>query len=331
VTTTGQGPAVLFAPTLNHVHEARERIAPHVHRTSVISSSTLDALSGKQLLFKCENFQRGGAFKARGAFNAVLTLPDEEARRGVLTHSSGNHGTALSLAARTRGIRAQVVVPETTSKTKLDNIRRYGGEIVFCKATLADREATAARLQDETGAHLVHSYDNAFIIAGQGTVALEFLEQEPALEVLIAPLGGGGLLAGVALAAKAMNPNIVVLGAEPEIADDAAQSLKSGKLVAYAYPPTVADGLRTSLSELTFSLLRRYVDDIITVSEQDIVAAMRLVWSVLKIVIEPSSAVAVSAALKPSTYLPRKRVGVVLSGGNVDLDEIPWLMHKVKT
>jgi threonine dehydratase len=314
---------------LQQVLEARERIAPHVTRTPVLTSSTLDALAGASLFFKCENFQKAGVFKVRGAFNAVLSLSNEEAAPGVVTSSSGNQAASLSLAARTRGIPAYIAMPRIALRAKVAAVERYGGRIVWVEAagevpTSAEYEATADRIQRETGAAPVHPYNDERTIAGQGTCALELLEQAPDLDIVLAPVGGGGLLSGMALAVKALAPKTAVLGAEPEMAKDAFLSLRAGTLVPQTSPRTIADGLRTSLGSITFPLIQRYVDDIVTVGETSILAAMRTVWEVLKIVIEPSSAVAVAPLLEGT--VPRakgKRVGVILSGGNVDLDSFP--------
>jgi threonine dehydratase len=316
-------------PALRQVLEARERIAPHVTRTPVLTSSTLDALAGASLFFKCENFQKAGVFKARGAFNAVLSLSDHEAACGVVTSSSGNQAASLSLAARTRGIPAYIAMPRIALRAKIAAVERYGGRIVWVEAagevpTSAEYEATADRIQRETGAAPVHPYNDERTIAGQGTCALELLEQAPDLDIVLAPVGGGGLLSGMALAVKSLAPKTAVLGAEPEMANDAFLSLRAGTLVPQTSPRTIADGLRTSLGSITFPLIQRYVDDIVTVGESSILDAMRKVWEVLKIVIEPSSAVAVAPLLEGA--VPRakgKRVGIILSGGNVDLDSFP--------
>jgi threonine dehydratase len=311
-------------PTLEEVRAARSRIERHVHRTPVLTSRSLDVRSGARLFFKCENLQRAGVFKARGAHNAVLALSAAEARGGVLTHSSGNHGAALALAAGARKIPAYIVVPENALQSKIDNIRRYGGLIEFCPPVLSEREAAAARIQSKTGARLIHAYNDPWVIAGQGTAALELLEDHPDLEVIVAPVGGGGLLSGTAIAAKGLRPTIRVLGAEPVGADDAARSLRAGKLIPQTHPQTIADGLRTSLGDLTFPLIQQHVDSIVTVSEAAIVETMQLVWSILKLVIEPSSAVAVAAVFQARASLQGKRVGIILSGGNVDLGKLPW-------
>lgn len=313
-------------PSFEDVKAAEARLRPFVHRTPVLQSNVLDALSKAKLFFKCENFQKCGVFKARGAHNAVLSLANGDVQRGVVTHSSGNHGAALALAARSRGISAHIIMPENSVRPKIDNIQRYGGSVVFCKATLAEREATAATFISQTGANLIHSYDNSFVIAGQGTAAAELLADEPNLDVIIVPVGGGGLIGGTAIAAKGMNPAILVIGAEPEMADDAYRSLQEGKLVPQMNPQTVADGLRTSLSSLTFALIRKYVDEIVLVSEVRIVEAMRLIWSILKIVVEPSAAVPLAAVLSNTAHprLADKRIGIILTGGNVDLQHLPW-------
>jgi threonine dehydratase len=316
----------LRLPSISDVKAAEDRIRSHVHRTPVLQSRTLNLLSNATLFFKCENFQRGGAFKARGAHNAVLALSDEEAQRGVVTHSSGNHGAAIALAAQSRGISAHIVVPENSVQIKIDNILRLGANVVTCKPTLEERKASAVMVSERTGAYPIHSYDNSLVIAGQGTAAAELLADKADLDTIIAPVGGGGLLSGTALAAKGVRPDITIVGAEPEMADDALRSFREGRLINQNNPQTIADGLRVSLSPLTFKLIRNYVDDIVPVSEADIVKAMRIIWSVLKIVVEPSAAVPLAAILGNSSkpIFARKRIGVILSGGNVDLDRLPW-------
>ena len=314
-------------PDIEDVRAAEARIRRYISRTPVLQSGTLDLLTKASLHFKCENFQRSGAFKARGAHNAVFALSMEDAQRGVVTHSSGNHGAALALAARSRGIPAYVVAPENAVPSKIENIRRYGGNVVFCRPTLADRETAAARIVEDTGARLIHSYDNCLVVAGQGTAVVELLEDHD-VDVVVAPVGGGGLLGGTALAAKALRPGIVVIGAEPEMADDAFRSFRQGKLIRQENPQTVADGLRTSLSPLTFALIRKYVDDIVPVSERAIVEALRLIWSVLKIIAEPSSAVPLAAVLThaSSALFAGKRIGIIVTGGNVELQCIASLL-----
>ncbi|HVW22828.1 MAG TPA: pyridoxal-phosphate dependent enzyme [Opitutaceae bacterium] len=315
------GPSVTF----DDVRAAEARIRGLVRRTPVLTSSVLDERAGARLFFKCENFQKAGVFKARGAHNAVFALSEDEAAAGVLTHSSGNHGAALSLAARRRGIPAHIVVPEGASAAKVEAIRRYGGQVTFSPATLPGREAAAARIRGETGARLVHPYDDPLIIAGQGTAALELLAEVPGLEAVVAPVGGGGLLSGTALAAKGLDPRLRVFGAEPAGADDAARSLAAGRFIPQENPRTIADGLRTSLGQLTFPILRERLEGVLTVPEDEIVEAMRLAWQVMKIVIEPSSAVPLAALLGSGSPLRGRRVGVILSGGNVDLDRLPWI------
>jgi threonine dehydratase len=306
------------------VRAARARIAPHVHRTPVMTCRSLDEAAGARLYFKCENFQKVGAFKARGAVNAVFSLGDEEARRGVVTHSSGNHGAALAYAAGRRGIPAWIVMPDNAPAIKQANVRGFGGVIRFCAPTVAAREAACAAVQAETGATLVHPYNDWRVIAGQGTAALELLEEVPDLDIVVAPCGGGGLLSGTAIVAKAMRPGVRVFGAEPAGADDACRSLAAGHIVPQDDPRTIADGLRTSLGEKTFAVLSRLADGIGTASEAAIVRAMRTTWERMKIVIEPSSAVPLACLLEGTIPAGGARVGVVLSGGNVDLDHLPW-------
>jgi len=311
-------------PDYSAVLLAQDRVAPYVHRTPVLTSLVIDDALGAKLAFKCENFQKVGAFKARGAHNAVFSLSDEEAKRGVVTHSSGNHGAALALAARTRGIPCWVVVPENALASKVASIRRYGATVVLCPPTQAGRETTCARIQAETGAHMVHPYNDPAVIAGQGTAALELMDQVEGLEVIITPVGGGGLLSGTSLAAKGRNPAIQVFGAEPAGADDAARSLAAGHLIPQTGPNTLADGLRSSLGDLTFAIIQQNVTAVITVTEPQLLAAMRELWEVLKIVVEPSSAVAYAAVKFSPDRFKGKRVGVVLTGGNVDLDKPIW-------
>ena len=313
-----------WLPDLATIRAAQARIAPHVHRTPVQTSHSLDAATGATLFFKCENLQKVGAFKARGACNAVFSLPDADARRGVVTHSSGNHGAALAFAAQRRGIPAYVVMPDMAPKIKVANVEGFGAQVYFCASTLAAREATCAQVVANTGGTLVHPYDDYDVIAGQGTAALELLAEVGDLDAIIAPVGGGGLLSGTAIAAKGVAPRITVLGAEPAGADDAARSFASGTLHAMPYPQTIADGLRGALSQRTMDALRTHVAAIGTCSEGAIVAAMRLVWERMKIVIEPSSAVPLAAMLEANVPVAGKRVGVILTGGNVDLERLPW-------
>lgn len=319
------------APGLDDVRRAAERIAPHVHRTPVATSKTLDGLTGARLFFKCENLQRGGAFKARGAANAVLSLGAEEAARGVVTHSSGNHGAAVALAAAARGVPAWVVMPRDSSRVKLDAVRGYGAEVVLCEPTAAAREATARRVLAETGAAFVHPFDDPRVIAGQGTAALELVAEVPDLDILLVPVGGGGLASGTCLVAAGAERPIRVVGAEPAAADDAARSLASGCLESNPPGPvaTIADGLKTAICERTFAILSRHLERVVVVGEAEIAAAMRTVWERMKLVVEPSAAVPVAALLSGAALAGWQgerppRVGVVLSGGNVDLDRLPW-------
>jgi threonine dehydratase len=312
-------------PSLDDVRAAAERIGDAVLRTPVLRGrGGLDALAGAELYFKCENLQRCGAFKFRGALNAVRLLGDEAVQRGVATHSSGNHGAALALAARTAGARATIVMPSTAPRVKVDAVRAYGGEIIFCEPTQAARERALADCVAATGAAFVPPYDDWRIITGQGTAALELLSDAPDLDLIMTPVGGGGLTSGTAIAAKGLRPRIRVVGAEPANADDAARSLRAGRVLPSVAPQTIADGLRTSLGERTFAVIRAYVDDIVTVEEEAIVAAMRLLWERLKVVVEPSSAVPLAAILSGRLDVRGLRVGIILSGGNVDLGGLPW-------
>jgi threonine dehydratase len=310
--------------TWSLVQEARERIAGKVDVTPVLTSSTLDAEAGAQLHFKCENFQKTGSFKARGATNAVFALSPQQARRGVATHSSGNHAAALSRAARVRGVPAYIVMPDNSPQAKRAAVARYGGEITYCQATLAARESAARELVAATGATLIHPYDDLAVMAGQGTAVVELLTQVPELEVILCPVGGGGLLSGTAVAAKSLKPSVRVIGVEPAGADDAARSFRAGRILPIVKPDTIADGLRASLGERPFAVIRRLVDDITTVSDELIVRAMRRIWEVMKIVVEPSGAVPYAALLSARTELRDRRIGLILSGGNLDLERLPW-------
>ena len=311
-------------PTLDDIRAAHKRIAPHIHRTPVVTSASLDALAGAHLYFKCENLQRSGSFKMRGASNAVFSLSDTEAARGVVTHSSGNHAAALALAAKERGIRAWIVMPSDAPQVKRRAVEAFGAEVVLCEPTLASREATAAEVLRRTGAVLIHPYDDERIIAGQGTAALELIEEIPDLDFVLAPISGGGLLSGTAIAAKNLRPAIRVIGCEPANADDAARSLAAAKIEHAATTKTIADGLRATLAPRTFEILRRLVDQVALVSEEEIVSAMRLLWERLKLVVEPSGAVAAAPALFRQIGADGKNVGIILSGGNLDLDSLPF-------
>jgi len=307
------------------VRAAGGRIAPHIHRTPVLTSELLDSIAGARLFFKCENFQKTGSFKIRGATNAVLSLSEEASRRGVVTHSSGNHAAALARAARQRGIPAWIVMPSNAPAVKKAAVLAYGGQISECEPTLAARESTAQELLRRTGAQMIHPYDNRNVIAGQGTAAMELLKEVADLDFILAPVSGGGLLSGTAIAAKSNNPKIRVIGCEPKNADDAFRSLASGQLEPAAKAETIADGLRATLCPLTFSILRERVDHIETVSEDEIAGAMRTLWERLKIVVEPSGAVAAAPALLRRLGAAKgARVGIILSGGNVDLSQLPF-------
>ena len=312
-------------PTFDDVQEAVARVEGLVHHTPVLTCSSLDDRVGARIFCKCENFQKAGAFKFRGACNAVMSLSDAEAKRGVATHSSGNHGAALALAARLRGMSARIVMPTNAPASKKAAVAGYGGTIVYCEPTQEAREATLEAVVRETGAAFVHPYNNGKVIAGQGTAALELCAEVPQLDVILAPVGGGGLLSGTALTAAARTPDTQVVGTEPAAADDACRSLAAGKILPANYPNTVADGLRTSLGELTFAILQRHVAQIVTVREEAIIAAMRYVWERMKIIIEPSSAVPIAALLDNRLEVSGKRVGVILTGGNVDLERLPWI------
>ncbi len=311
-------------PDIDQIRDAAARIAPHARVTPVMRSAALDALSGAELHFKCEHLQRGGAFKFRGACNAVWALSDAQAAHGVVTHSSGNHGNALALAAATRGITAHVVVPEGAVRAKVEAIERAGAILHRCAPTQTAREAMCAEVQRATGAELVHPYADFRVMAGQGTVALELLQQVPELEALITPVGGGGLASGVAIAGHAMNPGIALFGAEPLGADDAAQSLARGERVSTIVPGTLCDGLRALIGVSNLDALRRHHVQVITVTDAETVAAMQLVWSELKQVVEVSSATVLAAILKQPERFAGRRVGVVITGGNVDLQALPW-------
>jgi len=313
-------------PSYADVLAAAARIAPHATRTPVLRSRSLDAMAGAELHFKCENFQRMGAFKFRGACNAVWALSPEQAARGVVTHSSGNHGAALALAARDRGIPAHVVVPEGANASKLAAITAFGATLHRCAPTIAAREAMAAQVQSQTGANMVHPYANPFVIAGQGTAALELLAETGLLDMVVTPVGGGGLVSGTALAAHGRDPGIAVFGAEPEGADDAFRSLALGRLVGDQVPDTVCDGLRGSLGAINLALMQAQGVQVQRVSDAETLAAMRLVWERLKIIIEPSCATVLAAVLRYRETYAGRRVGLILSGGNVDLDALPPIL-----
>ena len=313
-------------PTLADILTAAGRIAPYAHRTPVLTCAALDERLGARIFLKCENFQKVGAFKFRGAANAVFSLDAAAATRGVATHSSGNHAQALALAARLRGIPAFIVMPDNAPTVKKAAVAGYGGRITYCEPTLKARETTLERVVQETGAEVVHPYNDDRVIAGQGTAALELLEDVPGLDAVMVPVGGGGLLSGTAIAATSLQPGIRVIAAEPEGADDACRSFRAGRIIPSVAPKTVADGLLTSLGDRTFPVIRERVEDIVTVSEAAIIAAMKFIWERAKLVIEPSSAVPVAALWEKKIDLDGLRVGIILSGGNVDLDRLPWTL-----
>jgi threonine dehydratase len=312
-------------PTIKDIEQASQRIGSFIHRTPVLTCRALDRLSGARLFFKCENFQKAGVFKTRGAANAVFSLGQDEAARGVATHSSGNHAAALALAARSRGIKAYVVMPKNSRRVKLEAVDSYGAEIVLCEPTLEARENTLAGIVKQTGAVFVHPYNDFLVIAGQGTAAMELCEDIPDLEAVLTPVGGGGLLSGTSIAVSALSPGTDVWAAEPEQADDAYRSFYSGKFVPSENPDTIADGLLTSLGDLTFPIIKKHVKGIVTVSEDEIKWAMRTVWERMKVIVEPSTVVPVAALLSGRVQMDGKRIGVILSGGNVDLENLPWI------
>ncbi len=312
-------------PTLEDIRAAALRIAPYAHRTPVLTCRTLNDLCQAELYFKCENFQKVGAFKFRGAVNTVFSLSDTEAAVGVATHSSGNHAQALALAARLRGVPATIVMPDNAPRVKREAVAGYGAQIVTCHPTLRDREEGLAAVVARTGATFVHPYDDERVIAGQGTAALELCEEVAGLDVVTVPVGGGGLLSGTALSVGGLQPACAVVAAEPAGADDAYRSLRAGRIIPSQSPRTIADGLLTSLGQKTFPIIQRHVRDIVTVNDAAIVAAMRLLLERMKIVVEPSAAVPLGALLTARERFPGQRIGVILSGGNVDLDRLPWL------
>lgn len=313
-----------MVPDKKAVLDALTRIKPYINRTPVLTCSTINDLTEGNLFFKCENFQKAGAFKSRGATNAVFQLDESELSRGVATHSSGNHAAALALAAKRRGIKAHIVMPDNSNKVKVRAVESYGGLITYCAPVLQSREGTLKEVLAITGAVEIHPYNDLRIIAGQATAALEMLEEYPDLDLIIAPVGGGGLLSGTALAARYFGNQTKVIAAEPERADDAFQSFRSKKLVPSIHPDTIADGLRTSLGSLTFPIILEYVNDIVTVSEQGIIEAMRLIWERMKVIVEPSSAAPLAAILEGKIKVEGLKTGIILSGGNVDLNNLPF-------
>ncbi len=316
---------MLELPTYNDVCKAAVRIKPYVKRTPVLTCAAIDKIVGANLFFKCENFQKVGAFKFRGATNAVLSLSGDKSVRGVATHSSGNHGAALALATKNRGIRAFVVMPETSPRVKKEAVAGYGAEIIFCKPTLEARETTLAGVIKDKGAIFIHPYNNCNVIAGQGAAALELGEEVEALDMVLAPVGGGGLLSGTALAVSGLSSKTTVIGCEPKGADDAFRSLREGRIIPSINPNTIADGLLTSLGERTFAIISEYVHRIMTVDDDIIIKAMRLIWERMKIIVEPSAAVPLAVLLDRKIDIRSQRIGIIVSGGNVDFDLLPWL------
>jgi len=310
--------------TLKDIEAAHERIRPLIHRTPVLTNNSLNELSGAELYFKCDNFQKAGSFKIRGATNTVEQLTIEELNRGVATTSSGNHGAALSMAVTRRGGKTKVVMPNNTPEIKVNNVERNGGEVVWCEPEQESRESVLKELIEETGAVVVHPYNDERIMAGQGTCAKELLEDHPELDVIVSPVSGGGLLSGTLLSSKALKADIQVFGAEPAEADDAYRSLKLGKIVPNETINTICDGLRAQIGGLTFPVISDLVDDIITVTEEEIIDSMRMIWERLKMIVEPSSSITLGAVLKNKDRFNGKKVGLIISGGNVDLDHLPW-------
>jgi threonine dehydratase len=312
-------------PGREDILKAAERIKPYLHRTPVLTCSAIDNLTGATIYFKCENFQKAGAFKSRGATNAVFSIDAYDLKKGVATHSSGNHAAALARAAQLKQIPAYIVMPENSSKVKIAAVKTYGGQITICQPTLEAREEKLNEVLHETNAFEIHPYNNYSIIAGQATAALELIEDQPGLDIIIAPVGGGGLLSGTALAVHYFSPKTKVIAAEPSGADDAYQSFYQNKLVPSINPDTIADGLRTSLGSLTFPIIRRLVSDVITVNDQATIEAMKFVWERMKIIIEPSSAVALAMVIKHKHRFEGQKIGIIISGGNVDLMHLPWM------
>lgn len=311
-------------PEILDIKEAYARIKNQIHRTAVLTSKSINTITGAEIFFKCENMQKVGAFKFRGASNAVLALTDDEAKTGVATHSSGNHAQALALAAAMRNIPSYIVMPDNSPDVKKEAVAGYGGKIIFCEPTLQARESTLEKVVNETGACFIHPYNNFMVISGQGTAALEIFEEIDNLDIIMTPVGGGGLLSGTSITTKSVSPKTKVIAGEPKGADDAYRSLKEGRIMPSINPKTIADGLLTSLSELTFSIISKNVDEIITVSEESIIQAMKLIWTRLKIIVEPSACVTLAAILDNSEKFTDKKIAIILSGGNIDLGKLPF-------
>ena len=312
-------------PDYTDVLQAAERIKPFANRTPIFKSNWFNQQTGAELYFKCENFQKVGAFKFRGACNAVLSLSEQEGNKGIATHSSGNHAQAVALATRNKGYQATIIMPKNAPVIKIKAVKEYGAKILFCEPTIEARKEMSYQFIEESGAHFIHPYNHPMVIAGQGTVAKEFLEEVPDLDVIIAPVGGGGLISGICISAKHIKPTIKVVGCEPELADDAYRSMKAGSIQPVLRTDTIADGLRTSLGDVTFKIMSEKLDDLVTVSEVSIIREMRSVWERMKLIIEPSCAVPVAACMEQKIDIKGKKVGIILTGGNVDLDKLPWL------
>ena len=310
--------------TIEDIKKAHERIRPFIHRTPVLMNKSLNELSGAELYFKCENFQKSGSFKIRGATNAVMLLDDKSISKGIVTVSSGNHGAALAMAVSIRNGKTQVIMPRNTPKSKVDNVIRNGAKIIWCKPTLQSREKVLKKVIDESGATLIHPYNDVNIIGGQGTVAKEFFEEIPELDIIISPVSGGGLLSGTLIFSMEMNSKICVYGAEPEEANDAFKSLEKGTIQSNTTTNTVCDGLRAQLGDVCFPIIKEHVSEIITVSEKEIVESMQMIWERMKIIVEPSCSITLAAILKRKDIIKGKKVGLILSGGNVDLTQLPW-------
>ena len=311
-------------PVLQDVQNTSKQIAPFVHRTPVLTSQSVNSIIDGEVFFKCENFQKTGSFKMRGASNAVLSLSEEESKRGVVTVSSGNHGAALACAAKLNGIKSHIVTPKNTQQVKIDAMKGYGANLIYCEPSVESRESTFINIQEKTGAIPIHPYNDYRVITGAGTVALEIIDEVKDLDFILVPIGGGGLISGTGVGVSSLRPNTKLLGVEPESADDALRSIKSGEIVPSDYPPTIADGLRSSLGEKTFPMIKKFVSAIHTVSEKEIISSMRFVWERMKIIVEPSSAVTMAAVLNNPASFRGKKTGVIFSGGNIDLSYLPW-------